>query len=147
MKEIHSFAPSHVQKYAPVPRFLIYHLNVAANFRSRKLLQKFCAKIWACIKISNWPNIYYLHIAVNFRARKLLQNFMQKYESVLRFVIDQISITYMLQPNLGLENCYKFLCKHKIFLTWVYMIFKYGKRFRFAPSLNYLYIYNWNAIS
>ena len=29
------------------------------------------------------------------------------------------------------------LCKHKIFLTGVYMIFKYGKRFRFASSFNY----------
>ena len=29
---------------------------------------------------------------------------MQKHEPVLRFLIDPISITYMLQPNLGLEN-------------------------------------------
>ena len=29
-------------------------------------------------------------------------------------------------------------CKHKTFFTWVYMIFKYSKRFRFAPSFNNL---------
>jgi hypothetical protein len=27
--------------------------------------------------------------------------------------------------------------KHNIFFTWVYMIFKYSKQFRFAPSFNY----------
>jgi hypothetical protein len=58
------------------------------------------------------------------------------YETVLRFLIDPISITYMLQPNLRLENCYKFYCKHKIFLMAICMIYKYGKRFRFAPSFN-----------
>jgi hypothetical protein len=30
-----------------------------------------------------------------------------------RFLIDPISITYMLQPNSGLENCYEFYCKDK----------------------------------
>ena len=30
----------------------------------------------------------------------------------------------------------KNLGKHKIFFTWVYIIFKYGKPFRFAPSFN-----------
>ena len=29
------------------------------------------------------------------------------------------------------------MCKHKIFLTGVCMIFKYSKRFRFAPSFDY----------
>ena len=62
------------------------------------------------------------------------------YETVLRFLIDPISITYMLQPNLGLENCYKFYCKHKIFFTHIYKIFKYGKRFRYAPSFNKPYL-------
>ena len=33
-------------------------------------------------------------------------------------------------------SSYKFLCKHKNFLTGVYMIFKYSKQFRFAPSFN-----------
>ena len=44
---------------------------------------------------------------------------------------------------LGLENCYKFYGKCKVFLMAVYMIFKYGKRFRFAPSFNY-YFYTRN---
>jgi hypothetical protein len=50
--------------------------------------------------------------AINFSARKLLQNFVQKYKPVSRFLIDPISITYMLQSTLVLENCYKFLCKN-----------------------------------
>ena len=33
-------------------------------------------------------------------------------------------------------SCLKISCKHKIFLTSVYMIFKYSKRFRFAPLFN-----------
>ena len=62
---------------------------------------------------------------------------MAKYEPVSRHLIDPVYITYMLQPFLGLENCYKFYGKYKIFLMAVYMIFKYSKRFRFAPSFNY----------
>ena len=31
-------------------------------------------------------------------------------------------------------------CKHKTFFTWVYMIFKYSKRFRFAPSFNNIWM-------
>ena len=45
----------------------------------------------------------------------------------------------MLQSTLLLENCYKFCCKHKIFYAHMYMIFKYSKRFRFAPSFNHIY--------
>ena len=33
-------------------------------------------------------------------------------------------------------SCLKIYCKCKIFLTSVYMIFQYSKRFRFAPSFN-----------
>ena len=36
-------------------------------------------------------------------------------------------------------SCLKFLSEHKIFLTPVYMVFKYSKRFRFAPSFNKLF--------
>ena len=32
--------------------------------------------------------------------------------------------------------CYKKTCKHKIFVMAVYMIFKYSKRFHFAPSFD-----------
>ena len=53
----------------PIP---IMYLQVAAKFSARKLLQ-ILLHIWACIKISNWPNIYYLHVAAKFSARKLLQ--------------------------------------------------------------------------
>jgi len=60
-------------------------------------------------------SIMYLHVAVNFRARKLLQSLWQKYEAVSRFLIDPISITYMLQLTFGLEKCYKFYGKCKIF--------------------------------
>ena len=53
-------------------------------------------------------------VAVIFRARKLLQNLWQIYESISRFVIDPISITYsyMLQPTLGLENRFKIYGKY-----------------------------------
>ena len=51
----------------------------------------------------------YLHVAVKFRARKLLESLWQKYEAVSRFLIDPISITYMLQPTLGLEIASKFM--------------------------------------
>ena len=95
------------------------------------------ANIWVCIKISNWPNIYYLHVAANFRARKLLQNLWQKYEPVSRLLINLISITYMLQPFLGLENCFKFYGKCKIFLMSVYMIFKYSKH-QISPFIHNL---------
>ena len=33
-------------------------------------------------------------------------------------------------------SCLKIYCKYKVFFTPVYMIFKYGKRFRCAPSFN-----------
>ena len=33
-------------------------------------------------------------------------------------------------------SCLKIYCKYKVFFTPVYMIFKEGKRFRFAPSFN-----------
>jgi hypothetical protein len=36
--------------------------------------------------------------------------------------------------------CYKFYGKCKIFLMAVDMIFKYGKRFRYAPSFNNLFV-------
>ena len=51
-------------------------------------------------------------VAVIFRARKLLQNLWQIYESISRFVIDPISITYMLQPTLGLVNRFKIYGKY-----------------------------------
>jgi hypothetical protein len=34
------------------------------------------------------------------------------------------------------EKFQQILCKHKMFFTCVYMIFKYSKRFCFAPSFN-----------
>ena len=51
---------------------------------------------------------------------------MAKLWPVSRILIDTISITYMLQPFLGLENCFKFYGKCKIFLMAIYMIYKYG---------------------
>ena len=41
----------------------------------------------------------------------------------------------MLQSTLVVE-IYQKMCKCKIFLMAVYMIFKYSKRFRFPPSFN-----------
>ena len=41
----------------------------------------------------------------------------------------------MLQSTLVVE-IYKKMCKCRIFLMAVYMNFKYGKRFCFAPSFN-----------
>ena len=104
----------------------------------KKIASKFMADIRGCIKISYWCNIYYLYVAATFRVRKLLQNLWLNYEPVSRILIDTISITYMLQPFLGLENCFKFYGKYKIFLMPVYMIYFYSKRFRFAPSFNNL---------
>ena len=40
---------------------------------------------------------------------------MANYEAVSRFLIDPISITYMLQLTFVLEKCYKFYGKCKIF--------------------------------
>ena len=120
------------QKNERVSRLLIDSVSITNILQSTLMLNncfKILCKIWACAKISNWPNMYYLHVAVKFDATKLLQNFVQKYEPVSRFLIDPICITYMLQSTLMLQNCFKFLCKHKIFLTPVYMIFKYSKRF------------------
>ena len=59
------------------------------------------------------------------KCYKIATKFCAKFEPVSRFLIDPISITYMLQSSLLLENCYKFLCKHKNFFTDVYIIFKY----------------------
>ena len=57
--------------------------------------------------------------------------------AVSRFFNDPISITYMLQSTLLLDvQIYTFSCKYKIFLMAICMIYKYGKRFRFAPSFN-----------
>jgi hypothetical protein len=39
------------------------------------------------------------------------------------------------ESTLGLKKAKK-LGKYKIFLMTVYIIFKYGKRFRYAPSFN-----------
>jgi hypothetical protein len=39
------------------------------------------------------------------------------------------------ESTLGLKKA-KNLGKYKIFLMTVYMIYKYGKRFRYAPSFN-----------
>ena len=48
-------------------------------------------------------------------------------------LIDPIAITCFV--NFG-ARCYKIYGKCKIFLMPVYMIFKYSKRFRYAPSFN-----------
>ena len=62
-----------------------------------------------------------------------------KYKPVSIFLIDLILVYNTLQSTMMLQNCFKFLCKRKIFLTPVtpvYMIFKYSKLFHFAPSFN-----------
>ena len=56
--------------------------------------------------------VQHMTVAAIFRARKLLQNLWQIYESISRFVIDPISITYMLQPTLGLVNRFKIYGKY-----------------------------------
>ena len=74
-------SPKNVQKYESVLRFLIdpipitlrhllfrcLILHVAIKFIARKFTKK-CAKIWACNRIINWPNIYHrcliLHVQV-----------------------------------------------------------------------------------
>ena len=56
--------------------------------------------------------VQHMTVAAIFRARKLLQNLWQIYGSISRFVIDPISITYMLQPTLWLENCFKIYGKY-----------------------------------
>ena len=50
------------------------------------------------------PSFNYLHVAAKFSAKLVVTKFYGKYEPVLRFLIDSIVITYMLQPNLVLED-------------------------------------------
>ena len=45
--------------------------------------------------------------------------------------------TFNVSESISLLKNAKNLGKHKIFLMAVYIIFKYSKRFRFAPSFNY----------
>jgi hypothetical protein len=75
-------------------------------------------KLWISFKLKGVggqkkPSIcQHMTVAANSMARKLLQDLWQIYESVSRFLIDPISITYMLQPTLGLENCFKIYGKY-----------------------------------
>ena len=96
-------------------RFLIGPISITYMLQPILGLEncfKFYGRNMSLYKISNWHNIYYLHVAANFRAGKLLQNLWQIFESVSRFLIVPISITYMLQPTLGLENCFKIYGKN-----------------------------------
>ena len=84
-----------MQKYDLASRLLTFSISITYMLQSTLMLHncfKILCKIWACIRIANWPNIYYLHVAVNFDATKFLQNFVQKYEPVSRLLIDPISI-------------------------------------------------------
>ena len=46
-------------------------------------------------------------------------------------------MTFKVSESILMLKKAKNLGKYKIFLMAVYIIFKYGKRFRFAPSFNY----------
>ena len=52
--------------------------------------------------------------------------------------LDKIGVSHDFQGKWinSIANYYNFYGKCKIFLMAVYMIFKYGKRFRYAPSFN-----------
>ena len=90
-------------------------------WKVRQKLTQFIAKIWACIKSSNWPNSYYrLHekwgkklthfiakiwacikifnwpnsyYMLHEKLGKKLTHFIAKYEPISRFLIDPIAIT------------------------------------------------------
>ena len=90
-----------------------------------KKLTHFTAKIWACTRFLIDP------IAIICCMKSEAKNwhiFVQKYEHVSRFLINPIAIIWKVRQRID-----TFLCKHKIFIMAVYMIFKYSKRFRFAP--------------
>ena len=72
---------------------------------------------------------------INLGAR-FVTKFIANYEPVSTFLIDPIAITCWI--NLGARFVTKFIAKVRFFLMAVYMIFKYSKRFRFAPSFNKL---------
>ena len=67
--------------------------------------------------------------AHNFKAKKFTQ-YMAKYYPV-----------GVVCPWFWGWSCHKIYCKYKIFVMAVYLIFKYGKRFRFAPSFDKLQIF------
>ena len=74
----------------------------------------------------------------------MLQNLWQ---NMSLHLIDPTAITCCV--NFG-ARCYKIYGKCKNFLMAVYMIFKYSKRFRYAPSFNKMLskkTYNWNCIT
>ena len=66
---------------------------------------------------------------------KNLPKLWQKYKPVSRFLYNLTSITCCSQ--LQCQKIYQIYGKCNIFLMAVYMIFKYSKRFRYAPSFNY----------
>jgi hypothetical protein len=47
-----------------------------------------------------------------------------------------VVITFKVSESILMLKKAKNLGKYKIFLMAVYMIYKYGKRFRYAPSFN-----------
>ena len=52
-----------------------------------------------------------------------------------------VVMTFKVSESILLLKKAKNLGKYKIFLMAVYMIFKYGKRFRCAPSFNYVIMF------
>ena len=57
-------------------------------------------------------------------------------QKVTKFIANFYLCSIRKNPPKNGAKSHQILCKHKIFFTWVYMIFKYSKRFRFAPSFN-----------
>ena len=86
------------------------------NLGARKVT-KFMAKIWACIKIFNWPKSYYLLIESVWELEKS-PNLWQKYEPVLRFLIDPRAITCWI--NLGAKNVTKFMANTRFFIDCIH---------------------------
>ena len=98
----------------PVLRILISQSKVRQNY------YKFYCKFWACT-----TNSY-----LDFIVRQNNYKFHSKFWACAKnsYLCSKVRNKY-----------YKFYRKCKIFLMAIYMIFKYGKQFHFAPSSNYIF--------
>ena len=87
----------------------------------KKIYQK-----WSCLKI------YCKILLMQYKKNKLSTKNGVATKFIANFCLCSIRKTTFSQK----WSCHKIYCKCKIFLTCVFMIFKYSKRFRFAPSFN-----------
>ena len=85
----------------------------------------------ACLRLNDGEKLW-----VSFKRCFKTNNFYGTYQKILPYATKNLqNITPQYAIILRLKMLQK-SCKHKIFLMAVYMIFKYSKRFPFAPSFN-----------